>query len=68
MISFNLSKSNLASPLNLYAPCEVPIAIANESQPVCLTNSTASFTLVYLASLSETLTSSSTPANLPNSA
>ena len=37
----NISNLNFASPLNLYAPWLVPIAIAKESQPVLLTNSYA---------------------------
>ena len=40
-ISFKISNLNLASPLNLYAPWLVPIAIAKESQPVLSTNSFA---------------------------
>ena len=39
--SFNMSNLSLASPLNFYAPWLVPIAIAKESQPVLLTNSSA---------------------------
>ena len=62
------SKSRYGSPLNLYAPWEVPIAIAKESTPVSSTNSAACSGSVKRASLSDTLTSSSTPAKRPNSA
>ena len=65
---FNISILNFASPLNLYAPWLVPIAIAKESHPVLSTNSFAWSGSVYLASASETFTSSSIPANCPNSA
>ena len=40
-IAWMRSKCSPCLPLNLYAPCEVPIATANESQPLRSTNSTA---------------------------
>ena len=40
-ISLRRSKSRYGSPLNLYAPWLVPIAIARESTPVRFTKSTA---------------------------
>ena len=46
----------------------MPIAIANESTPVLVTNSSTSLGSVYIACSSATLTSSSTPAKRPNSA
>ena len=63
-----MSNLSLASPLNLYAPWLVPIAIAKESQPVLLTNSSAWAGSVYIASSAATFTSSSIPANFPSSA
>ena len=68
LISFKMSNLNFASPLNLYAPWLVPIAIAKESHPVLLTNSSAWAGSVYIASLAVTFTSSSIPANFPSSA
>ena len=65
---FKISNLNFASPLNLYAPWLVPIAIAKESQPVFSTNSFACSESVNIASEAETFTSSSIPASLPNSA
>ena len=65
-ISSSISNLNLASPLNLKAPWEVPIAIANESTPVLSTNSTASAGWVYL--WTSEVTSSSVPARTPSSA
>ena len=66
--SFKISNLNFASPLNLYAPWLVPIAIAKESHPVLLTNSSACAGSVYIASFAATFTSSSIPANFPSSA
>ena len=63
-----ISNLNLASPLNLYAPWLVPIAIAKESQPVLSTNSLACIGSVYIAASSATFTSSSIPASFPSSA
>ena len=67
-IVFNLSKSSFGSPLNLYAPWLVPIAMASESTPVLSTNSAASSGTVKVAFLTSTFTSSSIPASLPSSA
>ena len=53
--------------LNLYAPCDVPIAIARESTPVLVTKSKTSSGFVNCASYSETLTASSIPASFPSS-
>ena len=63
-----ISNLNFASPLNLYAPWLVPIAMASESHPVLSTNSFACCGSVYLASSAATFTSSSIPANFPSSA
>ena len=68
LIFAKISNLNFASPLNLYAPWLVPIAIAKESHPVLSTNSFASSGFVYIASSAETLTSSSIPASFPSSA
>ena len=50
----------------MYAPCEVPIAIASESTPVFETKSSTSLGCVKMWSSADT--SSSIPANTPNSA
>ena len=67
-ISSNISSLNLGSSpgLNLWAPWEVPIAIANESTPVFVTNSSTSSGFVYV--WDSAFTSSSIPAKTPNSA
>ena len=52
----------------MYAPWLVPIAIAKLSTPVSVANFNASSGFVYIACSSDTLTSSSTPANVPISA
>ena len=59
--------SSLDSLLNLYAPCDVPIATAKVSTPVFSTNSLAVSGSVRIASFSSTLRSS-IPASLPSSA
>ena len=56
------------SGLNLYAPWEVPMAIAKLSTPVLLTKSSTCSGFVYDDLPNSTLTSSSTPASVPSSA
>ncbi len=53
------------SGLNLYAPCDVPMDMANESQPVHCAKSITSSGSVYVWCSAET--SSSTPASMPSS-
>ena len=68
LIFSSTSKWRDCLPLNLKAPCEVPMAQARESQPVFLTKSSASAGLVRVAWPSSTLMSSYTPPSMPSSA
>ena len=68
LIFSRTSKWRDCLPLNLKAPWLVPMAQARESQPVCLTKSSASKGSVRHALPSSTLMSSSTPPSMPSSA